>query len=79
MVFLGRISYSLYIWHWPIFIALRGGERGEPLAVPAPDAIGFALAAALASYYLVELPFLRRKNRRRARVDVEAGPLPATA
>jgi peptidoglycan/LPS O-acetylase OafA/YrhL len=61
-VFLGRISYALYLWHIPIYITLRLGQYAEWM-----DALGLALAllCATASYYLVELPFLRRKHRRR--------------
>ncbi len=60
-VFLGRISYSLYLWHIPVFTALGVSDADvRPMAAPA---IAIALACAIASYYLVELPFLRRKRR----------------
>jgi peptidoglycan/LPS O-acetylase OafA/YrhL len=48
----GTISYGLYVWHWPIFVAL-GWQLGLPTAV---------VVAAL-SYRYVEQPFLRRKYR----------------
>ena len=51
---LGRISYGLYLWHLPIYVAV-GWKLGLPLA----------LLAALASYRFVERPFLRMRHRTR--------------
>ena len=60
LVFLGRISYSLYLWHLPVFVAFGiSGSRVELMDLPA---LGVALACAIGSYYLVEMPFLRRKR-----------------
>jgi peptidoglycan/LPS O-acetylase OafA/YrhL len=56
---LGRTSYSLYLWHWPVFVALVYLDvQGNPWA------IGFALALSIAlgtlSFILVEQPSRRR-------------------
>lgn len=64
LVYLGRISYSLYLWH---LIALELAWRG--LDAPTELGILMGLAAAAASYHLVEQPFLRRKRRRRATLE----------
>jgi peptidoglycan/LPS O-acetylase OafA/YrhL len=60
LVFLGRISYALYLWHLPIYVVLGLGPSAELLDIPA---LALALGCATASYYFVEVPFLRRKNR----------------
>ncbi|MBW3615275.1 MAG: acyltransferase [Actinobacteria bacterium] len=59
---LGRRSYSIYLWHWPLLVLLR---PGVDVAWPPVVAVGVALTAALVighlSYELVERPFLRRR------------------
>jgi len=60
MRFVGDISYSLYLWHWPVMAFWRF-ERGLTLdagEMAATIAISFALA--ILSYRLIEQPFLRR-------------------
>ncbi|HVI60146.1 MAG TPA: acyltransferase family protein [Luteimonas sp.] len=54
MVWIGLISYSLYLWHWPVFLLGRGMP---PLLLLF---LSFALAAI--SYRIIECPF--RKSRR---------------
>jgi peptidoglycan/LPS O-acetylase OafA/YrhL len=60
LVFLGRISYSLYLWHVAIYWAF--GLYTEPERADIP-ALALSFTCAIASYYFVELPFLRRKKR----------------
>ena len=57
--FLGRISYSLYLWHWPILV-LPTAVAGETL--PLPVRVGLMLAAipiAYASQRWLEDPIRR--------------------
>ena len=68
LAFLGKISYALYLWHVAIFWAF--GLRTVPELMDVP-ALALSFAFALASYYLVEMPFLRRKRRLRSAPDGE--------
>ncbi len=56
---LGLISYGLYLWHWPVDIVMspeRIGLTGWPLFALQT---AVALAIALASYSLIEMPIRR--------------------
>jgi peptidoglycan/LPS O-acetylase OafA/YrhL len=55
LVFLGKISYSLYLWHFMLLWAF--GWRYELIALP------LALLCAWISYRFVEQPFRRRRVR----------------
>lgn len=65
--FLGRISYSLYLWHWPIivFYELRFGPTA-----PAEVAmlLGLSIAAGWLSTRFIEEPFRRRPLARPGRI-----------
>jgi len=54
-VWIGKRSYSLYLWHWPVFVVLRWTVGVDDATT---RSIGIALAFALAalSYRWVELP-----------------------
>ncbi len=61
--FLGKISYSLYLWHWPILI-LGGLYLGGPLdqsltPFQALALAGFSIPVATVSWGLIEEPFRR--------------------
>ena len=58
--YVGLVSYSLYLWHWPFIVYQRIGPIVHTGASPTLDkACVFALmcAAACLSYHLVETPF----------------------
>jgi peptidoglycan/LPS O-acetylase OafA/YrhL len=66
LVLIGRLSYSLYLVHWPVLVF---GKRLLPHAEPMSFAVGAALvslALAIVSYQLVEQPFRRRGEARPA-------------
>ena len=88
LTWLGVISYGLFLWHLPVahFLALpedpfRFSASGLDLMAQLPHATTAILVAltlavtcvfAAASYYLVELPFLRLKET--ARPGAPSGP-----
>ena len=62
LVFTGRISYGLYLWHVPVFLAVSlTWLHGRVLIAAGHMAIAFAVA--IASYRWIETPFLRMKRR----------------
>lgn len=72
MVYLGKISYGTYLWHWPVIVALRTLFDAPPGAV-AVLAFGLATGLAALSYELLELPI-----RRWSRLDRFTWPVVAT-
>jgi len=59
LVFLGGLSYSLYLWHWPVFAFLRY-SLGESLPLPATlAALAASSGLAYLSWRFVETPFRR--------------------
>jgi peptidoglycan/LPS O-acetylase OafA/YrhL len=57
----GAVSYGVYLWHQPIFLAISEhvSSTGAAVAVALP----LTAAVAFASYRYVETPFLKRKRR----------------
>ena len=68
---IGLVSYGLFIWHLPLLVKLADTRLVRDDALRFPSLLGWTavagLAAAAASYYVVELPFLRLKEPRRRR------------
>ncbi len=65
LTFLGLVSYGLYLWHWFVLQIVLGEWLGWPLQKGNPIvlllvAFPVVLAAATASWYLLERPILRR-------------------
>jgi peptidoglycan/LPS O-acetylase OafA/YrhL len=78
--FIGRISYSLYLWHWPILV-LPSLATGEPLPLELAIALGLvSVVVAAASWRLIEEPFRRgRMWTRRPRLVLASAATAAVA
>ena len=59
LVFIGRVSYSWYLWHWPILAYLRIATDDKLTPAAAAIAVIASLAIAILSYYFIEQPFRR--------------------
>ena len=71
--YIGRRSYGIYLWHWPIFMVTRPGidvEWSEPVTFVVR--IALTLVIAELSYRLVEMP-IRRGVLGRASSAVRSG------
>lgn len=63
MVGVGLISYSLYLWHWPLLAFYRTTSIGEGDIQVKLGLCGVAVLLAIASYRYVEQPFRRMRFR----------------
>jgi peptidoglycan/LPS O-acetylase OafA/YrhL len=80
LAWLGRLSYSLYLWHWPVIVLVNQTTTGLSGAALVALRVALMLAATCASYYVVEAP-LRRADwgSWRRRVLAPAGALGTAA
>jgi peptidoglycan/LPS O-acetylase OafA/YrhL len=60
LVIIGRLSYSLYLWHYPVDYLMRRTVLSKEWQLPLDIALSFLLA--FLSYTYVERPFLRLKR-----------------
>ena len=67
MTAIGRGSYSLYLWHWPIFTLVDYTLIFESLGLRTSLKLGLTAIASLASYLLIERPCRKALNRAQAR------------
>lgn len=63
LVWIGRISYSLYLWHWPVIVFYRLEYDAQPGRWGMMEMILISFALATLSYYFIEQPFRTRKMR----------------
>jgi peptidoglycan/LPS O-acetylase OafA/YrhL len=63
LTYIGKISYGLYLWHWPILQALTASRTGLHGSTLLGARMAATAACTLVSFYLVENPIRRRKVR----------------
>ena len=61
LVWIGLISYSLYLWHWPVIVFSKYYLVRELRPQEVAMAIVFMFAAAAISWRFIERPFRRRE------------------
>jgi peptidoglycan/LPS O-acetylase OafA/YrhL len=69
MVFIGQISYSLYLWHWPVMVLYKQAALGPLLRPQKLGLLVLSLLLATASWRWVEQPFRRGFTGQSARRD----------
>jgi peptidoglycan/LPS O-acetylase OafA/YrhL len=58
VVWIGRLSYSLYLWHWPVHVyATQTAHAGGPVVIAGE--LAATLTLGVLSYALVERPTRR--------------------
>jgi len=62
MVFIGKISYSWYLWHWPFLVFLHYAQFGLVQISQKLIALTASLLVAIFSYYIVEQPIRHAKS-----------------
>jgi len=65
LVLLGRISYGVYLWHWPVFSTVNAARTGHQGAVLFLVRCLVTVGAAVLSYVLIEQPVRRGRLFRR--------------
>jgi peptidoglycan/LPS O-acetylase OafA/YrhL len=71
----GRLSYSIYLWHWPLVVYVLGHGGRDALDAPATEKAAVLVAAlvlALASFHLIERP-VRESRGLRTRPNATLG------
>uniref|UniRef100_A0A7C4LMI2 Acyltransferase n=1 Tax=Schlesneria paludicola TaxID=360056 RepID=A0A7C4LMI2_9PLAN len=60
LVFIGGISYSLYLWHWPLLVYARYWSNGECSLLHRVGLVAASLVLAVLSWKYVETPFRQK-------------------
>lgn len=76
LVYVGLISYSLYLWHWPLIVLVQYATGLEPpTVIRAALLMAASLLLASASYHFVEQPLRRGTGWQPRRTLASSGAL----
>jgi peptidoglycan/LPS O-acetylase OafA/YrhL len=75
LVFIGIISYSLYLWHWPLFAYWQLAFDRTPQIGEACALIGVSVLVAALSHRFIERPFRQRPPAPRRTVYAGVGAM----
>ncbi len=73
---IGKVSYGIYLWHFPVILVVDEQLRGQPQVLRGLTVVAATTLVVLLSWRFVERPFLSRKERTPA-PDVAAGAVSA--
>jgi hypothetical protein len=59
VVWIGKISYGLYLWHWPVIVVMTPNRTGLHGGVLTLTRVAVTVAISTVSFYLVEQPIRR--------------------
>lgn len=64
--YVGDLSFTLYLWHWPVLVLyMVGRDRAEVGVTGGLGIIAVAVLLAVATHHLLEQPLLRRRTSTR--------------
>jgi peptidoglycan/LPS O-acetylase OafA/YrhL len=74
LVGIGKVSYGIYLWHFPLFLWLGPGATGLSGAALFGLRVAASLCAAVLSYVVVEMPVRRWPTRAAAHAALASPP-----
>lgn len=73
LVFIGKISYSLYLWHWPLIVYWRHYTSGAPITTLEQSTIGIlSIFIGYLSWRWIETPFRHAKTSQKKTIMLGA-------
>ena len=61
LTFIGKVSYSFYLWHWPVILAFTYGALSPTSIETSLLSVVVSFVLAVLSWQYVERPFRQRR------------------